>query len=61
MACYSPFGEAFVAMVEVEDINEAAVAAELERAVGENPAAFDGEKCTASPDGEGIPSEGAPG
>jgi hypothetical protein len=51
MACYSPFGEASVAMVEVEDINEAAVAAELERAVGENPATFDGEKCTTSPDG----------
>jgi hypothetical protein len=49
MACYSPFGEASVAMVEVEDINEAAVAAELERAVGENPAAFDGEKMHCEP------------
>jgi hypothetical protein len=41
MAHYSPLGEAATTAVEVENINEAAVVDELERAFRENPAASD--------------------
>jgi hypothetical protein len=58
MAHCSPLGEAAATAVEVENIDKAAVAAELERAFGENPAASDGEKCLASPDVGDTLSEG---
>jgi hypothetical protein len=38
----SPPGEAAATVEEVENIDEAMVAGELERAFGENPAASDG-------------------
>jgi hypothetical protein len=60
MAHYGPLGGASVAMVEVENMEKAAIAAELELAFGENPATSDGAKCAARPDDEDIPSEGAP-
>jgi hypothetical protein len=41
MAHYSPLGEAATTTVEVENIDEAAVVDELERAFRENPAASD--------------------
>jgi hypothetical protein len=40
MAHYSPLGEAATAVAEVENINEAAIATELECAFGENPTPF---------------------
>jgi hypothetical protein len=54
----SPLGEAAARMKEVEDLDEAVVASELEHAFGENPTAFDGEKHLASLDGENTLSEG---
>jgi hypothetical protein len=47
-------------MVEVENMDEAAIAAELDRAFGENPAAFNGEKRVARLDDEDILDKGAP-
>jgi hypothetical protein len=43
MSRCSPLGKAAVAAVEVENVEEITVSAELERAFGENPVAFDGE------------------
>jgi hypothetical protein len=40
MAACSPLGNATATVAEVENIDEAAVAAELERAFGENPTAL---------------------
>jgi hypothetical protein len=60
MAHCSPLGGAFVAMVEIENMDEAAIAAELERAFGENPATYDSAKRVTSLDDVDIPSEGAP-
>jgi hypothetical protein len=57
---YGPLGGASVAVVQVENMDEASVAIELEHPFGENPAAFDGEKRAVSPDHEGIPIKGAP-
>jgi hypothetical protein len=45
-------------MSKVENIDEAVVAADLERAFGENPATSDGEKCLTSLDIEESLSEG---
>jgi hypothetical protein len=58
MARCSPFGEAAATAAEVENIDEVVVAAELEHAFGENPAASDGEKCLASPGVGDTLSEG---
>jgi hypothetical protein len=54
----SPPGEAAATVEEVENIDEAMVAGELERAFGENPAASDGEKYLASPGTGDTLSEG---
>jgi hypothetical protein len=59
MAHYGPLGGAS-ATVEAENMDEAVVAAELERAFGENPATSNGEKRAVSPDDQDIPGEGAP-
>jgi hypothetical protein len=48
MARCSPLGEAAATAMEVENIDKAAVAIELEHAFGEDPTAFGGEKCIAS-------------
>jgi hypothetical protein len=61
MARCSPLGEAAANMMEVEDIDEALVTAELEHAFGENPAASIGEKCLVSSDAEDTLSEGGLG
>jgi hypothetical protein len=58
MARCSPLSEAAATTAEVENIDEAVVAAELVCAFGEDPAAFDGEKCVTSLGGEDILSEG---
>jgi hypothetical protein len=58
MAHCSPLGEAATAVAEVENINEVAIATELECAFGENPTAFDGEKRLASPGTGDTLSEG---
>jgi hypothetical protein len=49
MARYSPLGEAAATATEVENIDKAAIVIELEHAFGEDPTAFSGEKCIASP------------
>jgi hypothetical protein len=54
-----PLGEAAAAAVEVENMEEITVLAELERAFGENPATFDGERYAASPNAEDDLDEGA--
>jgi hypothetical protein len=54
----NPLGEAATGMMEVESINEAAVAAELQRVFGENPTASDGERCPVSLNVEDPLSEG---
>jgi hypothetical protein len=59
MARCSPLGEAAATVVEVENIDEAVVAAELERAFGENCVTSDGENCPASLDAEDALVEGA--
>jgi hypothetical protein len=61
MARRSPLDEATAGMMEVENMDETVVAAELERAYGENPAASDGERHHVSPDVEDILSEGGSG
>jgi hypothetical protein len=58
MAHCSPLCEDAASLTEVEDIDEAVVAAELEHAFEENPAASNGEKCLASPDARDTLSEG---
>jgi hypothetical protein len=58
MAHYSPLGKAAATTLEVENIINAAVAAELECAFGENLATFDGEERVASPGGDDILGEG---
>jgi hypothetical protein len=52
MARCSPLGEASSRVVEVEDMDEALVAAELERAFVENPVASEGERCPTGLDAE---------
>jgi hypothetical protein len=54
----SPLSEDAVGMTEVENIDEAAVAVELERPFGESLATSNGEKCPASPNIEDTLSEG---
>jgi hypothetical protein len=54
----SPLCEVVASLTEVEDIDEEVVAAELECAFEENPAASDGEKRLASPDAGDTLSEG---
>jgi hypothetical protein len=44
MSHCSSLGEVVVAAAEAENVEEIAVSAELERAFGENLAAFDGER-----------------
>jgi hypothetical protein len=58
MSHCSPLGDAVATVAEVENIDEAAVAAELERAFEENPAASDGEKRHANPGARHTLSEG---
>jgi hypothetical protein len=58
MAHCSPLEKVVTGVVEVENIDEAVVADELERAFGENPTTSDGEKRLASPDAVDIMSEG---
>jgi hypothetical protein len=48
MSHCSPLGKAAAAAVEVENVEEITVSAELERAFGENPVASDGEGYAAS-------------
>jgi hypothetical protein len=48
MADYSPLGKATANATEVENIDEAAIVAELEHAFGEDPSTSDGGKCHAS-------------
>jgi hypothetical protein len=57
----SPLDEAAAGMREVENMDEAVVVAELERAFGENPTASDGERCLVSPDAQYTFSEGGSG
>jgi hypothetical protein len=59
MSRCSPLGEAAAAVVEVENMEETMVSAELERAFGENPVASDGERYAASPNVEDDLDEGA--
>jgi hypothetical protein len=61
MARCNPLSEGAATTVEVENMDEAVVAAELDRAFGENPTASHGERCPASPDAEGILNEGGSG
>jgi hypothetical protein len=61
MARCNPLVEAAAGMTEVENMDEAVVAAELERAFEGNPAAFDGERRLASPDAVDTLSEGGSG
>jgi hypothetical protein len=61
MACCSPLDEAAATMVEVENMDEAVVAAELERAFGENPAASNVEQCSAGLDVEDTLSDSGSG
>jgi hypothetical protein len=58
MARCSPLGEAAAGMTEVENIDEADVVAELERAFKKNPTTSDGEKRPASPDVKDTLSDG---
>jgi hypothetical protein len=58
MARCSPLGEAAANAMKVENIDKAAVVAQLERAFGEHSAASDGEKHRVSPDAEDTLSEG---
>jgi hypothetical protein len=53
----SPFGEAAANAMEVENIDKAAVVAELEHAFGEDPGASDGEKHRTSPGAEDTLNE----
>jgi hypothetical protein len=59
MSHYSPLGEATAATVEVENMKETMVSAELEHTFGEIPVAFDGERYAASPNAEDDLDEGA--
>jgi hypothetical protein len=61
MACCSPLDEAAAGMAEVENMDEIVVAAELERAFGENPTISNVEWCPVSPDAEDTLSEGGSG
>jgi hypothetical protein len=61
MAHYIPLDEATAGMAEVEHMDEAVVAVELERAFGENPAASNVERRPVSPDAEDTLSEGGSG
>jgi hypothetical protein len=61
MACCIPLDEATAGMVEVEDMSEAIVAAELERAFGENLATSNVERRLAGSDGKDTPSKGGSG
>jgi hypothetical protein len=61
MAHCSPLGKAGGGMAEVENIDEAVVAAKLEQASGENPAASNGEKRPAGSDAEDTLIEGGSG
>jgi hypothetical protein len=61
MARHSPLDDAEVGMTEVGNMDEAVVAAELERVFRENPTASDGERRPASPDDEDILSESGSG
>jgi hypothetical protein len=58
MACCSPLGEVATDTVEEENMDKAVIAAEVERALGENPIASDGEKRPMSPNTEDTLSEG---
>jgi hypothetical protein len=61
MARRSPLDDAEAGMTEVGNMDEAVVAAELERVFGENPTASDGERRPASPDDEDILSKSGSG
>jgi hypothetical protein len=58
MARCSPLDEAAAGMMEVENMDEAVVVAELEHAFGENLAASGGERRPTSPEVEDILNEG---
>jgi hypothetical protein len=58
MAHWSPLGEVGASVAEVENMDEAVIAAEVEWVLGENPAAYDGEKRLSSPDTKDPLSEG---
>jgi hypothetical protein len=58
MARCSPLGKATATAMEVENIDEAAVVAKLERAFGKNLTTSDGKERVVSPCGEDILSEG---
>jgi hypothetical protein len=58
MACCSPLHEAATGMVEVENMDEAVVVAELERAFRANPASSNVERRREGLDGEDTLSEG---
>jgi hypothetical protein len=59
MSRCSPLGEAAAAGVEVENMEETTVSAELECTFGENPAASDGERYAVSPNAEDDLEKGA--
>jgi hypothetical protein len=59
MSHCSPLGEAAVAVIGVENMEETMVSAQLEHLFGENPATSDGERYTTSPNVEDDLAEGA--
>jgi hypothetical protein len=59
MSHCSPLSEAAAAAVEVENMEETAVSAELERTFGENPTASNSERYAASMNAEDDQDEGA--
>jgi hypothetical protein len=59
MSRYSPLGKAATTAAEVDNMEEITVSTELEHAFGENPIAFNGERCAASPTAEDNLDEGA--
>jgi hypothetical protein len=59
MSRCSPLSKAAATAAEVDNMEEITVSMELERAFRENPAAFDGERCDASPTAEDDLDEGA--
>jgi hypothetical protein len=59
MSHYSPLGEAAVAAVEVENMEEIMILAELEHTFRENPTASNGERYAMSPIAEGDVDKGA--
>jgi hypothetical protein len=61
MACCSPLDEAAIGMAEVENMDEAIIAVELEHAFEENPVASNVERHPVSSDTEDTLSEGGSG